>query len=70
MTPSHPPIISLANFEERKAEITEQLMSVGKQTGFFYISDWDNAGQGPLTQDLIDRCFEVHKRCGCPQTWI
>ena len=68
MTGSHPPIISLKDFDQRKAEITEQLMSVGKQTGFFYIADWDNSGHGPFTQDLVDRCFEVHRRCSCPQS--
>ncbi|CAK0783804.1 hypothetical protein CVIRNUC_007004 [Coccomyxa viridis] len=52
----HPPIVDLSNYEERKEEITAQLMHAATTSGFFYVK---NHG---VPQDLIDREFEVNSR--------
>ena len=36
--PSQPPVVDLSNFEERKDEITKQVMEAAKSTGGHLIS--------------------------------
>ncbi|KAI7838916.1 hypothetical protein COHA_007322 [Chlorella ohadii] len=45
------PVISLANFEERKHEIAQQLFKAASEVGFFYITDHG------IPQEEIDRAF-------------
>ncbi|CAL5228586.1 g11746 [Coccomyxa viridis] len=56
MSCAGPPIVDLANFEERKEEIKNELMKAATTVGFFYIT---NHG---IPQDLIDRAFAINAR--------
>ncbi|KAK9806096.1 hypothetical protein WJX72_001194 [[Myrmecia] bisecta] len=49
-----PPVVDLSNFEERKAQITEDLMKAATTIGFFYIK-----GHG-LEPELIDQAFATN----------
>ena len=53
MTRPTVPIISLANFDERTAEISQQLSAAAEDVGFFYIKDHG------LPEKLIDDIFQA-----------
>ena len=53
---SHPPVIDLANFEERRSEIVQELMDAATVVGFFYIRNHE------IPQDLIDAAFGQAER--------
>ncbi|KAK9824317.1 hypothetical protein WJX72_009408 [[Myrmecia] bisecta] len=57
-----PPVISLADYDKRKRQITDELRKAATTIGFFYISDHG------VAQELIDRAFAANEEyCAQPE---
>jgi hypothetical protein len=52
----HPPVISLADFKERKHEIKEQIMKAASTMGFFYVTHTS------IPEELIARVWDVNAK--------